>query len=403
MRKHFPIIIGMLMVALLLAFSYGISKAQEGNPSIEGSNSPEAVTDTSSYIPIQGRLTDAQGNLLDGEYNLRFSLYDSLTGGPSLCSSTLYNVPVTDGLFSTTMNLGGCTALDGRQLYLGVQVGSDPEMAPRLPIDNVPYAWTLRPGAEISGTIDSDAILDIDNYSPTGRGLRAEAMATTGVNYAVIGGSRSPQGYGGLFYNNGGGVGLAGISYSASGPGIVAHGTDYGADLILDGNDNTPGGDDGRLTSDPDYASSDLIFISNDTVRIDLDNDGDGEDADFEIYDKDNNIIFNVDESGAVTSGGEGIAAFPRPAYDSGWFPLAKGGSYDLPHDLGGSAENYVVDMTCSGPTLGITNFGSGADYNYTEHYGAYWSGLTTSNITIHRMDDDVDCGEVRVRIWMYP
>jgi hypothetical protein len=205
-------------------------------------------------------------------------------------------------------------------------------MTPRQAIDNVPYAWTLRPGAEINGTVDADAVLDIDNASSTGRGLRVEAMATTGVNYAVVGGARSPEGYGGYFYNNGGGTGLVGISYLASAPGILAHGTDYGPDLILGGNADTGGGDDGRLNSDPNYTSSDLVFTANDTVRIDLDNDKDGEDADFEIYDKDNNLIFNIDESGAVTSGGEGIAAFPRPAYDSGWIPINHGESVALYH-----------------------------------------------------------------------
>jgi hypothetical protein len=403
MRKHLPFIVGMFLVVVLLAFSFGVSKAQEAGPSGRNFSSPDGVTASSDYIPIQGRLTDAQGNPLDGNFNLRFSLYEAISGGSAVCSDTIFDLPVKQGLFNTYMNMGGCTELDGRQLYLGVQVGSDPEMTPRHPIDNVPSAWTLRPGAEINGAVDADAVLDIDNTSSTGRGLRVEAKSTTGVNYAVVGGARSAEGYGGYFYNNGGGVGLEGISYSASAPGIIAHGTDYGADLILDGNADTAGGDDGRLTSDPDYASSDLIFTSNDTVRIDLDNDGDGEDADFEIYDKDNALIFDVDESGAVTSGGEGIAAFPRPAYDSGWIPVDHGVSVDLYHNLGGNIENYVVDMTCQSATIGINNFGSGGDYNDTEFYGAYWRALTTTYITIVRLNNDVDCGHVRVRIWMYP
>ncbi len=403
MRKYIPFSISLLIFALLLAFSWGLGRAQEASPTHERPFSPDAVTGTSNYIPIQGRLTDAQGNPLDGHYSLRFRLFDVYSGGSALCTDTVYDVPVNQGLFNTYMNASACTALDGRQLYLSIQVGSDPEMTPRLIIDNVPYAWTLRPGAEISGTVGADAILDIDNYSSTGRGLRSEVQSNTGVNYAVIGGARSPDGYGGYFYNNGGGVGLVGISNSASAPGIIAHGTDYGADLILDGNADTAGGDDGRLTSDPDYPSSDLIFTSNDTVRFDLDNNADGEDADFEIYDKDNNIIFNVDESGAVTSGGEGIAAFPRPAYDSGWISVNHGASIALYHNLGGVIENYVVDLTCQSVDMGINNFGSGGDYNNTEFYGAYWKSLTATHVTITRLATDLDCGQVRVRIWMYP
>ncbi|MFQ5594631.1 MAG: hypothetical protein ACE5HA_10835 [Anaerolineae bacterium] len=94
------------------------------------------------------------------------------------------------------------------------------------------------------------------------------------------------------------GVGVSGVSESASGAGVYAEGRDGGADLILGGNADTLLGDDGRIYSDPFYSSSDIYLIVNDGVRIDLDEDGDGEDADFEIRDKDNNLIFNVDESG---------------------------------------------------------------------------------------------------------
>jgi hypothetical protein len=71
-----------------------------------------------------------------------------------------------------------------------------------------------------------------------------------------------------------------------------------------DGNADTGGGDDGRIHSDPYYLSSDIVLVTNDTIRIDLDDDGDGEDADFEIYDKDNNLIFDVDDSGEVYADG---------------------------------------------------------------------------------------------------
>jgi hypothetical protein len=286
---------------------------------------------------------------------------------------------------------------------LSVQVGSDPEMAPRKYIDNVPYAWSLRPGAVISASLGTTPNVHIETWSSAGRGLRAYAMSTSGENYGVVGASRSASGYGGYFYNNGGGIGLWGMSNSAGAPGVYAQGLDYGPDLILAGNANTGGGDDGRITSDPAYPSSDLVFVSNDTIRFDLDDDADGEDADFEVYDKDNNLIFNIDESGAVTSGGTGIAAFPRPAYDSGWINIGQNASIALYHNLGGNAENYVVDMTCQSGAYGINNFGSGGDYNDTEFYGAYWRLLTTTHVTITRLAHDLDCGQVRVRIWMYP
>jgi hypothetical protein len=113
--------------------------------------------------------------------------------------------------------------MNGQQLYLSIQVGSDAEMTPRQPIYAVPYAWSLRPGATISSTIGSDAIVHIENWSSSGRGLRAYAMSTTGTNYGVVGASRSPNGYGGYFYNNGDGDALLAESLSSSsGDGIQA-------------------------------------------------------------------------------------------------------------------------------------------------------------------------------------
>jgi hypothetical protein len=403
MRNHIPILAGMLVLALFLAFSFGLSKAQEANSSVERPNSPEEVAFRSSYIPIQGRLTDASGNPLNGNYDITLRLYDVSSGGTALCTNSIPMTGVHQGLFNAYMYGDSCS-IDGRQLYLGIQVGTDPEMTPRQYIDNVPYAWSLRPGAVISYTLNNNAILHIENWSETGRGLRAYAMSTTGMNYGVIGASRSPDGYGGYFYNNNGGVGLAGMSYATSAPGVYAQGLDLGPDLILAGNAETSSGDDGRLSSDPAYPSSDLVFVSNDTIRLDLDNDANGEDADFEIYDRNNHNIFNVDESGTVTYGGAGIAAYPRPAYDSGWCAILQNNSLLMTHSLGGNVDNYVVDLTCkSGSGYGVNNFGHGGDYNYDEFYGAYWRSLTSATVTVFRMDDDLDCSQVRIRIWMYP
>lgn len=110
-------------------------------------------------------------------------------------------------MISLYMQAAGCP-IDGKQLYLGVEVGSDGEMTPRSFIDNVPYAWSLRPGANIIGAVGPGAILHIENSDPSGHGLRSYALSTSGLNFGVVGASMSPEGYGGYFYNSGGGVRL---------------------------------------------------------------------------------------------------------------------------------------------------------------------------------------------------
>jgi len=242
MKKYIPLTIGFLAVIFLLAFAVGQGRAQEASPESGRAVSPEAPSASSDYIPIQGRLTDASGNPLNGSYTVIFRLYETYEGGTALCEDSR-NVQVNNGLFSYYFK--GCTAaLDGRQLYLGIQVGSDAEMTPRQYIDNVPYAWTLRPGAVISASLGSIPNLHLETWSTNGRGLRAYAMATTGTNYGIVGASRSPDGFGGYFYNNGGGVGLYGSTNSTTdGKGVygvttATTGTTYG----VYGESNSPSG-----------------------------------------------------------------------------------------------------------------------------------------------------------------
>jgi len=147
-----------------------------------------------AVIPIQGRLTDASGNPVpDGNYNITARIYNVSSGGTALCSDT-DPVPVSNGLFY--MDIDYCTSaiLNGQQLYLGIQVGSDTEMTPRRPIYPVPYAWSLRPGAVISDTIDgiltvrSTGTGDADALiaQAGGDGEAVTAYATDGVAVAAF-------------------------------------------------------------------------------------------------------------------------------------------------------------------------------------------------------------------------
>lgn len=192
-------LIGTLVLGLLLLVGViGLSQAQSP-PGEEGEIGAAARVYES--IPIQGRLTDAAGNPLNGTYRIRFDLYETASGGTSLCAD-INLVVVENGLFYSEI-VGDCGTDDvnGRQLYLGIKVEDDPEMTPRQAIYSVPYAYSLMPGANISASLSSNAILDIENWALSGRGLRSLAMNQTGTNFGVVGASGSPDGYGGYFYN----------------------------------------------------------------------------------------------------------------------------------------------------------------------------------------------------------
>lgn len=383
--------LGLCVLGLILALTLNIGLAHsisERKQPVETSVIDAVVNSKFTY---QGYLHE-DGTPVTGMRNLDFQLYSDdacTTMVGSLIS--LPGVLINEGLFSVELSVSP-TEISGLGLWMGIEVnGANVGCQEIMP---VPYALSLRPGARIEGPQEGWDALHVENTavggqsyglyartdSPNGRGVYAYASASSGVNY-----------------------GLFARSNSVSGAGILARGLDSGADLILAGNASTVTGDDGRISSDPNYPSSDIVLLSNDTIRIDLDEDGDGEDADFEIRNGDNTLIFNVDESGDVSFGGSGMTAFPRPAYDSGWVSLSQGASTTLSHNLSGNRDNYVIDLTCNRTGgAGVNNWGVGGDAGATGYYGGWWSNLTTTDITIHRWDDDTDCPNLRVRIWIY-
>jgi hypothetical protein len=60
-------------------------------------------------ISYQGRLTDQDGNPLNGNVKIKFSVYNAETGGTSLHSET-DTVAVTEGLFNTVVGPSSAVA-----------------------------------------------------------------------------------------------------------------------------------------------------------------------------------------------------------------------------------------------------------------------------------------------------
>jgi hypothetical protein len=223
-KKLFILLIAILLCAIV-AISARIVMAQTGDPGENEGVQGQVDEDVMNYFPIQGRLTDPNGIPLNGTYPIAFRLYDVSEGGTALCQDT-NNVNVTNGLFATEI-WGDCQDyIKGEQLYLSIQVEGDAEMEPRQPIFAVPYAWSLRPGAVMIGSVGPGAMLHLENSDPSGRGLRAYSMSVTGVNYAIVAANKSPDGLGIFTYNTSSGVALradstSGVAIQATGTGII--------------------------------------------------------------------------------------------------------------------------------------------------------------------------------------
>ena len=108
--------------------------------------STSSATSTST-ISYQGRLADSTGDPLTGEYNLEFRIYDVPTGGTPLWTEMWTGgnaVDVSDGLFNVMLGSIDNTlasSIEGEdELYLGVTVGTDAEMVPRVQLGSVPFS-----------------------------------------------------------------------------------------------------------------------------------------------------------------------------------------------------------------------------------------------------------------------
>jgi len=106
----------------------------------------------------QGQL-NAAGAPATGSYDLRFALYDAVTNG-NRASILLTNsaVPVTNGLFSTTLDFGAIFA--GTNYWLDIAVRSAAEtnfttLMPRQPVLPVPYAIFAATASNVSGTVSA--------------------------------------------------------------------------------------------------------------------------------------------------------------------------------------------------------------------------------------------------------
>ena len=96
-------------------------------------------------INFQGILRDSSGDpVADGSYSVVFTIYDAPAGGANQWSET-QSVNTTNGLFA--IELGANTPLtaavfpSGADRYLGITVGSDPEVSPRTHLNSVAYAY----------------------------------------------------------------------------------------------------------------------------------------------------------------------------------------------------------------------------------------------------------------------
>lgn len=231
-----------LMLALLLTLTAGVTQAQ-------GPGEPQY----SSAVEIMGGppLTDAftyQGYFQEndqpanGYYDFRFYIWDAQTLGNLISTCQVFdNQLVEDGLFAFSLMPGDpmYEVFNGERRWIEVRVRPHGTTTwttlPRQPIAATPYAWSLRPGAVITGTIPDQSTLFVGNAydaGTIGSAITAENHADTspsiyarhlGTGHALYGWTES--GYPTVEGRNaGGGTGVVG----ASDTGVGVYGSSQG-------------------------------------------------------------------------------------------------------------------------------------------------------------------------------
>jgi len=168
---------------------------------------PNAQTASTGTIAYQGRLADAEGNALTDTVNMSFRLYSAAAGGAPLWEEQwtgTTSVQVSDGLFNVMLGSVSPIPQDvitgNSNLFLGITVGTDSEMSPRVQLGSVPFATQALtvPDASITSrkvkllhgktaTNFATATLELPGSYIELDGTRAEIMLDVPQTVVVIG------------------------------------------------------------------------------------------------------------------------------------------------------------------------------------------------------------------------
>lgn len=200
-----------LMLGLLLGLGTTANASRTTAPGAIGT-----LAATTRAFTYQGRLTNG-GVPANGAYDFTFILYNASVGGSQAGPIITRNdVPVTNGLFSVTLDFGDI--FNGEQYYLDISVrpgassGSYTPLPPRQPLTAAPYTSGLVLPLDAQTNTSGSAFV-IDN---NGSGQAAEF--------------RSNSTFATLYASNSGTGGTIRADTGSSGQGSAFTGYNYGVD-----------------------------------------------------------------------------------------------------------------------------------------------------------------------------
>jgi len=129
----------------------------------------------------------------EGNYRLTFKIYDESN---NLLWTEVYNQVFVGGRMFNVF-LGSVNPLNipfEKAYFLGIQVGSDPELQPRIPVTSVAYSFSSGPVLGISNVFPADGNVGIGVLNPDAQhklhvaGLARFDLPTGQINISTPGG-----------------------------------------------------------------------------------------------------------------------------------------------------------------------------------------------------------------------
>ncbi len=341
-----------------------------------------------STINYQGYLTNSAGAPINATVQIAFSLYSGASGGSALWTET-QNVVVASGYYS--VNLGAVNPITlpfDVPYYLGVKVGSDPEMTPRQPLTSVPYAFRART-AENTGTGTITGVTA--GTGLTGGGTSGNVTLSVGTPYQLPQGCASgkiPSWSGSAWVcatdQNSGGT-ITGVT---AGNGLTGGGTS--GSVTLSASFGGSGGANTVSRSDHSHSAGDITSGTLDNARFsaysDLTAEGYLGNA------KDSDILTRIQADGRYVNVGEGSSITSNMIVP----PLSLSGSASTAGVISGSnTETYGYGVYGSAPgthgtgvrgvasaTGNIYNYGGSFEADGGAGIGVYGYAAATGNVT---------------------
>ena len=104
------------------------------------------------FMSVQGNLSNADGNPLNGEFGLDFAIYRFDIGGSPLLRES-QTLTIVEGFFNTTINVRPLRF--DASYWVGISVNGGDELTPRLPLFPAPYSFSTRNLFGESNTVPS--------------------------------------------------------------------------------------------------------------------------------------------------------------------------------------------------------------------------------------------------------